>query len=179
MAETGQNLFAVDAVNNLPDNSPPNLTNASPETYNPAGFLFYARLRSVETGRKKTNDFASDSSWVCSNQKHANWQKPEFAVEKWSHAIKLAKRECCPGVHKGLHKHQAGCCLSRKGPRLAGFRGRVDDALDGPIANKSSPRGCSGYHLASAGDDQWRTLADILKRAADNLLADPAATQAN
>src|SRR5205814_5564342 len=41
----GGNLFAVDAVNLLPDGGPPTPAKVVPGTENPAGLLFYARLR--------------------------------------------------------------------------------------------------------------------------------------
>ena len=82
----GDNLLAVDAVNHLADNSLPP-ANPPPGNENPAGLLFYARLRL--DSRPPTLDFASDDSWVCSNMKQESWELPEFVPKDWNQAIKL------------------------------------------------------------------------------------------
>ena len=87
----GENVFAADAVNNLPDSSEPTPEKAIPGTENPAGFLFYARLRDVKNGVEKTNDFGSDNSWLMSNVKTDGWEKPGFAAKNWSGAVELGE----------------------------------------------------------------------------------------
>ena len=87
----GENVFAADAVNNLPDNSEPTPEKAIAGTENPAGFLFYIRLRELKNGVEITNDFGSDSSWLMSNEKTDGWEKPEFAAQNWSKAVELGE----------------------------------------------------------------------------------------
>ena len=82
----GDNVFATEAVNNLPDNSDPTPEKAVAGTENPAGFVFFARLRHVANGVTKTNDFISDGTWLQTNVKQSGWEKPEFAAENWKKA---------------------------------------------------------------------------------------------
>src|SRR5205085_1396112 len=89
----GENLFAVDAVNHLADNSLPT-ANPPAGSENPAGLLFYARLRgpspvSSVDSRPVALDFGSDSSWICSSIKHESWELPSFVAKDWTNAIKL------------------------------------------------------------------------------------------
>ena len=79
----GTNLFAIDAVNHLPDNSLPGAAEPAPAPRTRPGLLFYARLRSASSGaaaKAATHDFASDSSWVCSIVKQDHWETRDFAA---------------------------------------------------------------------------------------------------
>jgi mono/diheme cytochrome c family protein len=58
----GANTFALEAVN-------------GGDGPNPAGLLFYARLR---TAGGKNFDFASDASWLATTNRIDGWQKPEI-----------------------------------------------------------------------------------------------------
>src|SRR5207245_10073200 len=60
------------------------------------------RVRHAENGTEKTNDFASDASWICSDVLREKWEKPEFSAKDWSQASKLGGLEMLPWrVSKG------------------------------------------------------------------------------
>jgi mono/diheme cytochrome c family protein len=179
----GDNLFAVDAVNHLQDNSLPG-TNAAPGTENPAGLLFYARLRSAgadlaDKGGKF--DFASDGSWVCSNVLQDNWQSPGFAPEGWAVASVLGDMGMIPWRASGGY-------LATK---LAGaYPGRVRAALvaaDPLMVALARPnreqvvttRPATATTLQALELTNGETLADLLKRGADNLLSSPPAAESD
>jgi hypothetical protein len=68
----GTNVFAVVAKNHTPDNKPPGIDQPPRDgDRNPAGFIFYARLRDQD----RVLDFASDRSWSCSKEKKDDWEK--------------------------------------------------------------------------------------------------------
>ncbi len=85
----GENVLAAEAANHFPDNSPPDPNKIGGE--NPAGFLFYARLRHFENGAERTNDFISDKSWLMSSEKNDGWEKAGFADAGWDKAIELGE----------------------------------------------------------------------------------------
>lgn len=175
----GQNLFAVDAVNNLPDNNAPTSTNAPPEADNPAGLLFYARLRHVENGAQKTNDFASDSSWVCSNQKQAHWEKPEFVPDHWGEAIKLGDEAMLPWrVMKSYITTKLAAAYPGKVRASLVSADPLMVALGRPNREQVvTTRPSVATTLEALEMTNGETLADILKRAAKDLLADPGAAK--
>jgi hypothetical protein len=175
----GQNLFAVDAVNNLPDNSAPTDTKAPPESDNPAGLLFYARLRPLEKGIRKTNDFSSDATWICSTQKQANWQMPEFAAENWDHAVKLGESGMLPWrVTKVYITTKLAAAYPGKVRASLVASDPLMTALGRPNREQVvTTRPTVATTLQALEMTNGETLADILKRAADNLLADPAAAK--
>ena len=86
----GENLFAVDAVNFLPDNSAPT-ADPPPGSENPAGLLFYARLRThtADARPPATNDFASDATWFCTSTRVESWELPGFTPKDWKPADRL------------------------------------------------------------------------------------------
>jgi mono/diheme cytochrome c family protein len=92
----GENVFAAEAINNLPDNSDPTPEKAVAGTENPAGFVCFFRLRSGHGKATKTSDFGSDGSWLVSNQKKEGWEKPEFVAENWSKASELGEMTMQP-----------------------------------------------------------------------------------
>jgi hypothetical protein len=75
----GRNVFAIEAAN-------------GGDAPNPAGLLFYARLRPAQTTETGSNpdgrlfDFGSDASWQVTTNQFENWQKPEFETVAWSSA---------------------------------------------------------------------------------------------
>jgi hypothetical protein len=86
--QEGKNLFAVMAVNHMPDNKAPTAEKPPTEAEaNAAGFLFYARLRRGS----EVLDFGTDSSWVWSTAKADGWEKPEFVAANWKPAAALGE----------------------------------------------------------------------------------------
>jgi hypothetical protein len=175
----GQNLFAVDAVNNLPDNSAPTDSKPPPGADNPAGLLFYARLRPLEKGVQKTNDFSADATWFCSTQKQANWQMPEFAANDWIHAFKLGESGMLPWrVTKIYITTKLAAAYPGKVRASLVASDPLMTALGRPNRDQVvTTRPTAATTLQALEMTNGETLADILKRAADNLLADPAAAK--
>lgn len=92
----GTNTFAVEAVN----------TGDGP---NPAGLLFYARLRLSRPGAPASSvqapesspeetilDFASDAAWQVSTNRVDGWEKPGFAADGWTRAQTLGAPDVDP-----------------------------------------------------------------------------------
>ena len=178
----GDNLFAVDAVNHLPDNSVPDGGEPAPGTENPAGLLFYARLRSPNPGiaaNAATNDFASDSSWVCSSVKQDHWETPAFAPDNWAAAVVLGDMGMIPWRVSGSY-------LTAK---LAGaYPGTIRAALvaaDPLLVALARPnreqvvttRPTAATTLQALELTNGETLADVLKRGAANLLTSSSAAK--
>jgi hypothetical protein len=183
----GDNLLAVDAVNHLADNSLPP-ANPPPGNENPAGLLFYARLRldsrpvlrsSTAEGGPSTLDFASDDSWVCSNVKQESWELPEFVPKDWTPAIKLGAIGMLPW--RASKDYIAG-------KLAATYPGKVRAALVGadPLTtalgrpNREqivTTRPTAATTLEALEMTNGETLADLLKRGAESLLAGKAAVK--
>jgi mono/diheme cytochrome c family protein len=172
----GENVFAVDAVNNLPDNTEPVSANPPAGTENPAGFLFYARLRHSEGGAQKTNDFASNNSWLCSSEKQKNWEKAEFTVANWTQAIKLGEMGMVPWrVSKDYLTTKLAAAYPGKVRASLVAADPLMVALGRPNREQVvTTRPAVATTLQALEMTNGETLADILKRGAQSLLADPA-----
>jgi hypothetical protein len=180
----GDNLFAVDAVNNLPDNTPPPTAEPAPGTENPAGLLFYARLRSANPGgtaRTATNDFASDGSWVCTSVKQEKWEAPGFAPDNWAVAAVLGdmgmvpwrvSREYLTAKLAGAYPGTVRAALVAADPLAV--------ALARPNREQVvTTRPTTATTLQALELTNGETLDGLLKRGAENLLAAPSAPKAD
>jgi hypothetical protein len=76
----GENVFAVEAEN-------------QGEGPNPAGLLFYARLRGKDGAAQ---DFGTDSSWRVSAQAVEGWHKTDFDDSGWQQAQALGPADAAP-----------------------------------------------------------------------------------
>ncbi len=173
----GENIFAIDGVNHLPDNGLPIPEKALPGTENPAGLLFYARLRLVENGIQKTDDFASDNSWLCSEHAQPGWEKLEFAHDHWTQAIKLGDMGMLPWrVSKSyITTRLAGAYPGRVRASLVGAD-PLTVALGRPNRDLVvTTRPTAATTLQALEMTNGETLADVLKRGSQNLLSEPAA----
>jgi len=172
----GDNLFAVDAVNHLPDNTDPGAGEPAPGTENPAGLLFYARLRTSNAGAATNeiiNDFASDGSWVCSSAMHEHWETPGFAPDNWTAAVVLGDMGIVPwrvsesylaGKLAGAYPGSVRAALVAADPLLV--------ALARPNREQVvTTRPTAATTLQALELTNGETLADLLKRGAENLLA--------
>src|SRR5262249_34958529 len=71
----GTNRIAVAAVNHTPANEPPSADKpASPADANPAGFIFFVRVKAGT----QTFEIGSDKSWTWSRTSNTNWAKADF-----------------------------------------------------------------------------------------------------
>jgi len=81
----GENVIAAEAANHLPDNSLPKRDQAAVGSDNPAGFLFYARIRSAG----KALDIVTDKSWVQTNAQQSGWEQSRFDATSWQPSVEL------------------------------------------------------------------------------------------
>jgi mono/diheme cytochrome c family protein len=177
----GENVFAVDAVNLLPDGSPPTPEKAKPGTENPAGLLFYARLRHLNDERKKRDDFASDSSWLCSDQKQNNWEKTEFVADTWTQAVKLGDPGMLPWrVTKSYLTTKLAAAYPGQNRAALVAADPLMTALGRPNREQVvTTRPTVATTLQALEMTNGGTLADLLKRGAQNLLTDSVAAKGN
>jgi hypothetical protein len=169
--KSGENLIAIDAVNHLNDNTPPPETGEIPAgSENPAGLLFYARLRSASG--TTTNDFISDDTWVCSAKRESDWQSPGFAAVDWQPAFKLGEmmmvpwrvtREYVLTRISGAYPGKIRCALVAADP--------LTTALGRPNREQVvTTRPAEATTLQALEMTNGETLADVLKRGAKDLL---------
>lgn len=177
--KAGANVFAVDAVNNLPDNTDPGLKETAPGTENPAGLLFYARVRGRDKGREKKYDFASDESWVCSGLNQEGWQASNFGADGWQAASALGDLGMIPwraskGVIAtklaGLYPGNVRASLVAADPLMV--------AMARPNREQVvTTRPSAATTLQALELTNGETLADLFKRGAKNLLDDSSANK--
>ncbi len=169
----GENVFAADAVNHLPDNSEPTPEKAIGGTENPAGFLFYARLREVVDGIERTNDFGSDKSWLMSNEKKEGWENPEFAAENWSNAEELGEMMMLPWrVAKNYMATRLASAYSGKVRASLVAADPLMTALGRPNREQVvTTRPVTATTLQALEMTNGQTLDEILKRGAAELAA--------
>ncbi len=165
----GENVFAVDAVNNLPDNSDPTPAKAIAGTENPAGFLFFARVR----GAKGINDFGSDKSWIQSREKQTGWETTAFSAAKWSSASELGDMMMQPWrVAKAYMATRLASAYSGKIRAALVAADPLAVALGRPNREQVvTTRSAEATMLQALEMTNGETLSDILKRGAANLSA--------
>ena len=89
----GTNLLAVSAVNHTPNDKPPAAGQpARAADANPAGFIFFTRIRHGG----QTLELGTDQSWVWSKEKQAGWEKPGFSFEDRQPAAELGSTAIAP-----------------------------------------------------------------------------------
>lgn len=170
---TGENLIAIEAVNDLPGNLPPTANNAVPGTENPAGLLFYLQLHSKEIGAEKKMELVSDHSWVAIEEKIPGWEQPGSASEKWTSAVELGGISILPwrlsnGVITGkLAENKPGtfrAALVAADPLMV--------ALGRPNREQVvTTRPSAATTLQALEMTNGDTLSEILKRGAKDLAA--------
>ncbi|MBU6401489.1 MAG: DUF1549 domain-containing protein [Verrucomicrobia bacterium] len=180
----GDNLFAVEAVNAKADD---------PQTANPAGLLLYARIRYTRPDRpratEKVWDLGTDASWRWTTSKVDGWEKR--AGDKGRAAPSLARRG--GGDNSGNWQHAAELGDYAMTPwnlgnkialklSMAAQSGHVRAALvnaDPLMTEMGRPnreqvvthRPSAATTLQALELTNGSTLADMLKRGAENLLA--------
>ena len=180
--KSGENVFAVDAVNNLAGNVPPSSAEPPPGSESPAGLLFYARLRHLDRGVQKTNDFASDNTWLCSETVQTSSENPELVgrasprLAIWTNAIKLGDPGMIPWrVTKNYLVTRIASAYPGKIRASLVAADPLMTALGRPNREQVvTTRSSVATTLQALEMTNGETLADILKRGADNLLNDPA-----
>jgi mono/diheme cytochrome c family protein len=171
----GDNVFAIDAVNHLRDNTLPTAQSPPPGSDNPAGLVFYARLRAKPGKAAATNDVGSDASWFCSSQLTSGWEKAGFAATDWQPAVELGPLGMIPWrmTQDYLVTRLASAYPGRVRASLVAADSLLT-ALGRPnreqVVTTRPPEATTSQALELTNGE---TLADVLKRGAGNLLADP------
>lgn len=81
----GENVIAIAAVNNTPDNKAPKADVPPKESdANPGGLIFVARLRGAEP-----MEILSDATWQWTKAKTNGWEKLKFKTANWGGAAEL------------------------------------------------------------------------------------------
>ena len=92
----GLNILAVKAVNDAGEDK----TNG-----NPAGLIFYARIRHItQTGGAEVGqvmDVVSDRSWGCSDEEVADWRKPGGDASHWPASFEVGDLSAEPWKIRG------------------------------------------------------------------------------
>jgi hypothetical protein len=133
--------------------------------------LFYARLRSE--GGQRTNDFISNESWVWSDQRQSNWEKPDFMARDWKPSFKLGEMGMVPWrVTKeyvltkiaGTYPGKIRAALVAADP--------LTTALGRPNREQVvTTRPCEATTLQALEMTNGESLADVCRRGAKSLLA--------
>jgi mono/diheme cytochrome c family protein len=175
LLRVGENVFAIDAVNNLPDNTEPKTANPPAGTENPAGLLFYARLRQGQ----KMNDFVSDASWARSAEKQKNWEQPDFTPADWKPAVKLGEMGMAPWrISKEYLTTKFAAAYPGKVRASLVAADPLLVALGRPNREQVvTTRPSVATTLQALEMTNGETLTDILKRGAKALVADSSAAQ--
>ena len=170
----GENVIAIEGVNDLPGNIAPTTNNAVAGTENPAGLLFYLQVRTGKSGSEKIAEVVSDNSWLVSEQKNEGWEKPGFSAEKWTASVDLGQISMLPWrLEKSLISNKLN----------EGRPGKIRAALvaaDPLMVSLGRPsreqvvttRPTSATTLQALEITNGETLSGILKRGAANLSAE-------
>jgi hypothetical protein len=173
----GENLVAVEAVNHLPGNQLPTPQIAIAGTENPAGLVFYARIRGAGKSAAKIMDVISDGSWTWSTTKKDRWETPGFTATEWSRSAELGglamqpwrmRKDFIPNKLAADHPGTVRAALVAADP-LAVALGRPNRE------QVVTTRSAEATMLQALEMTNGETLFDILKRGAANL-ADSAKT---
>jgi hypothetical protein len=142
-------------------------------TENPAGLLFYLRVRTGAKGAEKTTEIISDKSWTASEEKMAGWEKPDFQSANWSNAVDLGAMTMLPWrlskkvIFSQLPENKTGtvrAALVAADPLMV--------ALGRPNREQVvTTRPVEATTLQALEMTNGETLADILNRGAKNLAA--------
>jgi hypothetical protein len=172
LLKSGDNTFAVDAVNHLSDGSPPK-TEIPADSDNPAGLLFYARIRCGEVGHQTTNDFASDKSWISSTNRASDWHMPAFAAGDWKPSIVLGDMGMIPW-RVTREYIRTKLAASYPGRVRASFVASdpLLTALGRPNREQVvTVRSSEATTLQALEMTNGQTLSDVIRRSATNLVA--------
>jgi len=92
----GDNVVAIHAINNLPNNTVPPIGKPISGSDNPAGLYVYARVRATRGDSETVMDFVSDQGWIVTDNLIDGWEKPEFRPSGWRPANPLGGLSMAP-----------------------------------------------------------------------------------
>lgn len=173
----GDNVLAVHAINNLPDNTVPAPGKVVPGTDNPAGLFIYARVRAPKSGGGElVMDFVSDASWTVTDQPADGWEKPEFQAADWKPASELG------GISIAPWRLPSSYIASQFAAQFGGMKGGevraalvaadpLQTALGRPNRDQVvTTRASEATTLQALELTNGKTLATVLKRGAEDLV---------
>ncbi len=170
----GENVIAIEAINHLPGNDLPTPAKAIAGTENPAGMIFYARIRGQEKNREKVMDLISDKSWTWSREKKNGWEKSGLAAADWNPSAELGNLPMQPWRMRkdfirnklaGDHSGAVRAALVAADPLTV--------ALGRPNREQVvTTRSIEATTLQALEMTNGETLADILNRGAKKLTED-------
>jgi hypothetical protein len=174
----GSNTLTVSAINHRPDNSAPTADQPPQESEaNPAGFILYVRLRD----HGQVLDFATDASWTWSKKKADGWESPGFAPADGQAAAELGEASVAPwSLDKKLLSTMS----------VAQVHGEVRSSLvpSDPLAvalgrppreQLLTVRPSAATTLQALELTNGETLAKVVKRGAEKVLAHPPSSNAD
>jgi hypothetical protein len=107
--KAGTNVLAALAINHTPENKVPGEDKPVTEGANPAGL--YVHLGVIVDGSERV--IGTDQSWVATEEKAENWNKPEFGEESWPTASELGGVSIAPWkMGKALTSARAALALN-------------------------------------------------------------------
>lgn len=171
----GENVFAVAAVNHMPDNKPPAEDKPAVEgDANPAGFLLYTRLR--QGG--KVLDFGTDASWVWSKTKANHWEQPDFVPADAIAAVEIGERTAAPWNAGDKLASTLSVALIHGEVRSSFVPADpLATALGRPNREQvNTTRPTVATTLQALELTNGKTLSSLLQQAAENVLAEEAAS---
>ncbi|MEO6036154.1 MAG: DUF1549 domain-containing protein [Verrucomicrobiota bacterium] len=179
LLHTGENVVAVEAVNNLPGNVAPTPQTAIAGTENPAGLLFYLQMHVRENDAVKRIEMVSDNSWLATEQKIAGWEKGVPAADKWASAVELGAISILPW------RLSNGAIVSKLAENLPGTFRAALVAADSLMVALGRPnreqvvttRPSTATTLQALEMTNGDTLSEILKRGAKDLATQNAASR--
>lgn len=169
----GENVFAVAAINH-----PANSGSEESDQANPAGLIWYARIRSerVEGGVRVVQvwDFGSSDSWRWSTNKADDWEEPGFDDREWAQSAELGSADTAPWK-LGKKLAQALSAASLAGHVRASLVAAdpLMTALGRPNREQvGTSRASAATTLQALELTNGKTLAEHLKRGSEKLLSE-------
>jgi hypothetical protein len=142
---------------------------------NPAGLLFYARVRPAPADASHhgaTNDFASDKTWVWSTSVKPGWEQPGFDASAWTASAQLGDSGMAPWrITKGYLTSRLAASYPGQVRSALVAADPLQVALGRPNREQVvTTRPTAATTLQALELTNGETLADLLKRGARKLL---------
>ena len=175
MLRAGENIIAVEAVNGTASGKAPKDAKEREGAGNPAGFLLHVRARG--SGGAKL-DFGTEGAWVWSDKKQDGWEKAEFKADDWERAFELGPAGMAPwSLENKVSRLLAGASLRGRTRASLVASDPLLIALGRPNREQVlTTRATAATTLQALELTNGGTLAALLKRGADGVLASKPAT---
>jgi mono/diheme cytochrome c family protein len=167
----GTNVIAVAAVNHAPDNKPPAAGKpVSDVDANPAGFIFFTRIKAGE----RATELGSDRTWLWSGRGPDGWEKVGFATDEGQAAAELGGPAAAPW--NAAPQLAAALAMNRAHTDVRASLVAADPlavALGRPNREQViTTRASAATTLQALELTNGDTLSKVLKRGAEKVLAE-------